>query len=199
MAKKFNEKLKSILHKIKNLPHLPPISIKECGQDSLIIRPRKIDNSHHIEIGSKTIVSGFGWLSAITQYAGESFDPILKIGSNVYVGRYVCITTVSKVYIADGCVLSEHVYIADSSHGLDPRSGPIMEQKLVHKGDVFIGENTFIGYRACIMPGVSLGRHCIVGANSVVTHSFSDYSMVAGAPARLIKTYSKDHRRWIPN
>jgi acetyltransferase-like isoleucine patch superfamily enzyme len=182
---------------IKKILNLPPLSMKKCGTNSCIIRPRKIDGSENIEIGDHTTIGKHGWLCVIKQYAGEHFTPALRIGSNVYIGRYVCISCVSSVQISSGCVLSEHVYIADSSHGLNPDAGPIMEQKLIHKGDVLIGENSFIGYRACIMPGVELGHHCVVGANSVVTHSFPEYSMLAGVPARLIKTYSIAQKVWV--
>jgi lipopolysaccharide O-acetyltransferase len=192
------QKLSMALNKLyKTIFHFPPVRIKKIGTNTCIYRPRKIDGSRSIEIGNNTSIGKYGWLSAIELYGDDRFSPLLRIGNDVYIGRYVCITCISKVHIADGCVLSEHVYIADSSHGLDPRAGPIMKQKLLHKGDVHIGEDTFIGYRACIMPGVTLGKHCVVGANSVVTRSFEDYSMVAGTPAKLIKKYCFQENEWI--
>jgi acetyltransferase-like isoleucine patch superfamily enzyme len=106
----------------------------------------------------------------------------------------MCIDTIC---IDDGCVLSEYVYMTDLFHGFDPTKGLIMSQDLISKGSVKIGESSFIGYRACIMPGVTLGKHCVVGANSVVTKSFPDYSMIAGSPARLIKTFSFEKQDWV--
>lgn len=71
-----------------------------------------------------------------------------------------------------------------------------MEQPLESKGPVRIGARCFLGYRAAVMPGVTLGEHCVVGANSVVTRSFGSFSMVAGSPARLIKVYSAATGKW---
>jgi acetyltransferase-like isoleucine patch superfamily enzyme len=73
-----------------------------------------------------------------------------------------------------------------------------MQQKLAHKGEVRLGPNCFIGYHAIILPGVQLGAHCIVGANSVVTKSFPAYCMIAGVPAKLIKKYSYKVNKWLP-
>jgi lipopolysaccharide O-acetyltransferase len=73
-----------------------------------------------------------------------------------------------------------------------------LSQKLTSRGRVQIGRGTFVGYRASIMDGVSLGRHCVVGANSVVTRSFPDGSMLAGCPARRIKFYCPVSKQWLP-
>ena len=93
--------------------------------------------------------------------------------------------------------LSEYVYITDNAHGLHPERGPIMKQPLESKGPVHIGRNCFLGFRVSIMPGVTLGEHCVVGANSVVTRSFPAYSMVAGMPAKLIKVFDHSKKGWI--
>lgn len=53
---------------------------------------------------------------------------------------------------------------------------------------VFIGEDSFIGAGAIILPGTIIGKNCIVGAGAVVKGSVDDYSIVAGNPARKIGT-----------
>lgn len=53
-------------------------------------------------------------------------------------------------------------------------------------GKIFIDDNTYIGNNAVIMPGVSIGKNCVVGANSVVTKSIPDNMVVAGVPAKYI-------------
>ncbi len=187
--------LKQFLRKMK---HAPPRELKSFGKQSSIVRPYKIYGASHIEIGEHTTILTNAVLNAITGYENEVFAPSIRIGNSIYIGHYVCIAGVGEITIGHGCVLSDHVYITDVAHGIDPEAGLILKQKLICKGTVSIGENSFIGYRACILPGVTLGKHCVVGANSVVTHSFSEYTMVAGAPAVIIKTYSHEKHAWIP-
>lgn len=59
-----------------------------------------------------------------------------------------------------------------------------------------IGEGCFIGYGAAIQAGSVLGRHCIVGTNSVVRGVFPDYSVIVGAPAKIVKKYNIDRKIW---
>jgi maltose O-acetyltransferase len=56
------------------------------------------------------------------------------------------------------------------------------------RAPVFIGENTFIGVGAMILPGVSIGRECIIGAGAVVTKSIPDNSVAVGVPAKVVET-----------
>lgn len=168
------------------------------GTNSLIEEPKSIEGTKFISIGSNTSIGHSAWLAAFENYLNQSFTPKLLIGNNVRIGNYACITVIDEVDIADGCLFSEYVYISDHYHGNDPTTelSP-KDQPLFSKGKVFIGENTFLGYRTTIMSGVTLGKNCVVGSHSVVNKSFPDYSMIAGAPAKLIKTFNFEKKEWI--
>lgn len=173
----------------------PPRGMRS-GADVRIDRPHRISGYGSISIGDRTWIGSDALITPILEYAGQRFSPQISIGKDVYIGPHLYLAAVGRVDIGDGCVLSEHVYINDCSHGLNPDAGLIMKQPLVHEGDVEIGEGCFLGFRSVILPGVRLGAHCIVGINSVVTRSFPAYSMVVGSPARLIKTWSGEEQAW---
>lgn len=174
---------------VKRICYASPRKVK-AGTDACIYRPRRIDGPQFIQIGDRSTIDRNGWLSALAVYRGIHYKPEITIGSDVHIGRYSCLTSISSIVIEDGCLISEYAYISDHGHGLDPDKGMPVDQPLVSKGSVRIGANSFIGYRACVLSGVVLGRHCVVGAGAVVTHSFPDFSVIAGCPARLIGTNS---------
>jgi lipopolysaccharide O-acetyltransferase len=168
------------------------------GKNSFFEEPMQIDGGKYIKIGNQSSVGQGAWLGAIDKYNSQKFTPSLSIGNNVRIGNFACITCIDEIIIEDGCLFSEYAYISDHFHGFDPSIGvEPARQPLFSKGKVKIGKDSFIGYRATILSGVSLGKNCVVGAHSVVTKSFPDYSMVAGVPAKLIKKYSFDQNKWI--
>lgn len=191
------KELRSRLAKYKKLLVSRPIGLKHLGADTWVLRPRRIVGKKYTEIGVNTVIMQGSNICAIAEYEGHSYSPSVLIGSRVYIGHNVWITAIGSISIGDGTVFSEQVYVTDFFHGFSPESGLIMKQALETKGSVSIGANCFLGFRAAVMPGVVLGEWCIVGANSVVTHSFPAYSMIAGSPARLIKTYSHELKQWV--
>jgi acetyltransferase-like isoleucine patch superfamily enzyme len=64
---------------------------------------------------------------------------------------------------------------------------PPLLQGIDEPQEIKIGDDCFLGAHSFILKGVSLGKHCVVGANSVVTSSFPDYTVIAGAPARKLR------------
>lgn len=169
----------------------------KIGSNSFFEKPKILDGVKYIEIKDNSTIGHSSWLGALDNYFKQSFNPKIIISNNVRIGNYACLTAIDEILIKDGCLLSEYVYISDHYHGFDPilNLSP-KDQPLFSKGKVEIGENSFIGYRVTILSGVKLGKNCVVGSHSVVTKSFPDYSMIAGSPARLIKTYDFENKHW---
>jgi acetyltransferase-like isoleucine patch superfamily enzyme len=164
------------------------------GRGSSVMRPWRFLGANGVSIGTRTHVQAGGYWECA---ARGGLQGTIVVGDDVFIGFRSFITAVSLISIGDDCVLSSEVYLADLSHGLDPRAGPILMQELESKGPTRLGRGCFLGYRAAVLPGVTLGDHCVVGTNSTVTRSFPAYSMVAGSPARLIKRFSQQHGVWI--
>ena len=59
---------------------------------------------------------------------------------------------------------------------------------VIKYGKIHVGERTFIGCNSTILPGVTIGKRCIIGAGSVVTKDVPDETVVAGVPARVVMT-----------
>ena len=181
-----NRFLKKILLKL----YPKPLGIGTCGRGSIVMIPRKIQGASSIHIHENTIIGRRSWIGAFQKYGDQYFEPIIKIMADVRIGSGFILTAVDSIVIENGCLISESVFISDHSHGTTPGVEPPTTQPLASKGPVKVGRHCFLGIRSVIMPGVTLGDYCVVGANSVVTHSFPAGSVIAGAPAKLVRTLS---------
>ena len=103
--------------------HQAPATLSKRGKDAFIYRPRYLDGPQYIHLGENSIIRAHGWLSALDHYGSQQYSPLIRIGKNVNIGRYVCLTAITEIVIEDGCLLSEYVYISDLAHGFDPTQG----------------------------------------------------------------------------
>lgn len=88
----------------------------------------------------------------------------------------------AKIIIGRGCYVAPNVGIITTNHDINDVS------KHVPGKDVIIGDKTWIGMNSVILPGVLLGPKTVVGAGSIVTHSFPEgHCVIAGNPAKIIK------------
>lgn len=158
--------------------------IRHIGKRSIIINPLQIDGGHNIGIGDHTQISYKTWLAALP-LTGEQCQ--LKIGNGCMIGHFNHIYATNSITIEDNVLTADKVYISDNIHGYEDISTPILNQPIIQKKPVTIGEGSWIGENACII-GCTIGKHCVIGANAVVTHDIPDYSVAVGAPARVIKS-----------
>jgi len=176
----------------------PVFRFRRFGKRSVIKPfPRKLAGNRYIEIGDDCFFGDGLVLIATRSYMGVQYNPSCVFGARCYFGSDAVISCTSTIRIGDDVLTSSRVFIGDSYHGYEDVSRPVIAQPMSGEADVHIGDGCFLGIGSAIMPGVTLGRNCFVGANAVVTRSFPDYSVVAGIPARLIRRYDAEARRWI--
>lgn len=72
----------------------------------------------------------------------------------------------------------------------------MIDEQGVNTQPVVIEDDVWVGANSVILPGVTLGKHCVVAAGSVVSHSVPSYSICAGCPAKVIKTYDFETKEW---
>lgn len=143
--------------------------------------------------------SGFGndcVLECYEKYKDDTFHPQLTLGKGCGIGEYSHITCINKITIGDGLLTGRFVLISDNNHGSSfckeeleqcPHARP-----LYSKGPITIGNNVWIGDKATILGGVTIGDGAIIAANAVVTKDVPAYSIVAGIPARIVKQTKQD-------
>jgi acetyltransferase-like isoleucine patch superfamily enzyme len=168
-------------------------TFRHYGSKSLILRPLQIDGKENISIGDHVVVGEQSWLAAMPLTNNE--HPQLKIGNKCVLGHFNHIYATSEIVIEDSVLTADKVYISDNLHSYADLSKPIIEQPIKQLEKIRIGEGSWIGENVCII-GASIGKHCTIGANSVVTHDIPDYSVAVGAPARVIKRYNFETKQW---
>jgi len=115
-----------------------------------------------------------------------------RLGDWIYVGPYSHFYARGGLIIDDHTIIGPRVTIMTSMHNYhDAKYVPYDEVELLETVD--IGMACWIGFGAIIMPGVVLGKGCIVAAGAVVTSSFDDGAIIGGNPARLIKMRNLQH------
>ena len=126
----------------------------------------------------------------------------LVFGSNVQLNDYVHIVAMDSVKIGDNVLMASHIFISDNSHGsykgdendTNPNIPPI--QREYATAPVSIGDNTWIGEGVVIMPGVTIGKGCVIGAHSIVNKSIPDYTVAVGSPAKVVKKFDFETNKW---
>lgn len=119
----------------------------------------------------------------------------MTIEDECIIGDFNHIYATHSIKFEKGVLTANFVYISDNLHEYTDIDTPILKQPIKQLKDVRIGEGSWIGEHVCII-GASIGKHCVIGANSVVTHDIPDYSVVVGAPARIIKKYNIEKHIW---
>jgi acetyltransferase-like isoleucine patch superfamily enzyme len=142
------------------------------GPNVVLKHPETMEFGDCVFIGAQVMIQG-------------RFEGKCSIGNHVWIGP-------QAYFDARDLVLEDYVgwgpgaKVLGSVHTGSPLGEPIISTDLVVR-PVTIGFGADIGMNACVLPGLHVGAHSIVGAGSVVTHDVPEYAIVAGVPARMIR------------
>ncbi len=163
--------------------------LRSFGERTRIGWPNTFINPQCIELGNRVQIAPYCRVEAVTEYghSQQRFSPHIKIGDGVSIEMFCHIGANHRVEIGPDVMIAGHVFISDHQHRFDVIDLPVSQSPLTEDGEVIIGAGSFIGEGAIILPNVHLGKHCVVGANSVVNGDFPDGSVLAGVPARLLR------------
>lgn len=192
---KYERKLKNGWYKILSQLLYAPL-FSSFGKSSKIVSPLSLRNTRYISIGDRTTISGgvFMMVEIISNHSDTKSR--LSIGNGVTIGHYNHIVATNSVVIEDYVLTADRVYISDNAHNYEDVEIPISQQPIISKGPTRIGEGSWLGENVCVI-SATIGKHCVIAANSVVNSDIPDFSIAAGSPAIVKKKFDFNTKKWI--
>ncbi|SEM71310.1 Acetyltransferase (isoleucine patch superfamily) [Mucilaginibacter gossypiicola] len=187
------KRLLSIIYYLIIYPYYK-LAFKHIGYRSKIVSPLKIEGYSNISIGSRVNIEYKTWLAAFPHTGAATCNLIIGDGTNI--GHFNHIYATESITIGKNVLIADKVYISDNLHSYDDISLPVSKQPIKQLKAVNIGDGTWLGENVCVI-GSSIGKGCVIGANSVVTKDIPDYCVAVGSPARIIKKYDAKSGTWL--
>lgn len=154
-----------------------------------INRPRYVHLGHHVRIKRNTSIN-------LHPSDKDSKEPLLVIGDHVTISEGCIISAFNQILIEENVLIAPNVLIIDNTRKPGNIDQPAKDCP-IEISRVRIGADSWIAYNACIFPNVTIGKHCIIGALSVVTKDIPDYSVAMGSPAKVVKRFNFEKRQWL--
>ncbi|TCC97286.1 acyltransferase [Pedobacter hiemivivus] len=200
----------SIISKIKSNPKLKKLALtmlipKNESRPRLWVRwflnPFKHKRGTKSVIRSRTRLDVFPFNQFVlgNESVIEDFATINNGVGDVIIGHKTFIglgdVIIGPVRIGNHVMLAQNIVVSGLNHGYEDVEVPPSLQKVSCK-EIVISDNVWIGANSVITAGVTLGKHCVIGAGSVVTKDVPAYTVAVGNPARLIKKYNPESGLW---
>ena len=184
----------NIIQKFRQLFYtaVAKVAIKKVSSSARINKLAGIFGGENIEIHSGVRIWDYTWMAALSP---DRSSVKLIIGEGTTIGRFNHIYATKKIEFGKNVLTADKVYISDNLHVYQDIHTPIKHQPIKQLKEVYIGDGTWIGENVCIL-GATIGRNCVIGANSVVTKNIRDYSVAVGNPARIVKRYCVENNTW---
>lgn len=171
--------------------------IKDHKKFLYIGKGSKIVNAEQMHFSEKVSIMPY------TMLLCHNHRSCMSIGRNVEIGMFSRVGCLNQITIKDNVFTGPHVFIADYNHAYEDVDKPIIFQDNKVKstprfpnGGILIERDTWIGTNVVIAGTLTIGRHCVIGANSVVTKDIPDYSVAVGVPCRVIRRYNFQTAKW---
>ncbi|MCB6972382.1 MULTISPECIES: acyltransferase [Butyricimonas] len=193
---KTNQRLKllvlnSIVHPIKTRPRwwirlLQPLYLKK-GRRSIIYRNVRKDivPFNSFIIGEKSVIESF---STMNNMVG---DIIIGSKSRVGLGN----TIIGPVTIGDDVNLAQNITVSGLNHNYQNPDKTIISQG-VNTSRITIENDVWIGANSVILAGITIGKHSVIAAGSIVNRNIPPFSIAAGNPVKIIKQYNSQKKEW---
>lgn len=139
-----------------------------------------------ITFGDKVTVGSFALIRPTNLYGGPP-GAGMKVGNNSSIGPYAYIGCSGYIEIGENVMISPRVSIYAENHVFDKVQVPMIDQGVI-RSFVKIEDDCWIASNSIILPGVTIGKGAVVAAGSVVTKDVAPYHVVAGNPAKTVKT-----------
>ncbi len=172
------------------------IRLCEYGRHNLVDFGVKIVHPEYVSIGDNVVIHKDTLIHVAAKEKVKG-KPIVKIGNRVHLGFRCWIAARLDITIEDDVGIASNVTIQDYIHSYEDITRPIKDQPLTGEAPIRIGKGSVLGANVMVLPGVTIGEHCMVGGNSVVTRDVPPYSVVVGNPARVVKMYNMESGKWV--
>lgn len=120
--------------------------------------------------------------------------PEIIFGEGCCIGQYCHISASNRIVFGKNVLTGRRVTIIDNNHGLFVREqldiNPL-KRPVTCKGEIIIGDNVWIGENVVVLSGVKIGMGSVIAANAVVSTDIPPYSLAAGVPAKVIKSFQE--------
>ena len=180
----------------RNVQRVVNFSSSISSSNVLIDPTCDIRGVERMRFGKGVVIQKDCWLNIA--YHNPIEGPMIVIDEGTNIGRRCTISAANRIFIGKFVLIAPNVFIADTHHEYQKLGIPIMHQGITtHNDEITIGDETWIGINAVIMGSVKVGKHCVIGANSVVTKDVPDYCVAVGSPAKVVKMLDVDTGQWV--
>lgn len=181
-----------------------PVFLKKSGSNFIIGKnvtfrhPKKIHIGNNVTIDDNSLIDAHGAGSECLTIGNDTVinrncmlqakaGPI-RVGDRSSIGSNSVVSSLDGIYIGNDVIIGGRCYFSAGAYHLDDIDTPIIDQGPYAKGPIHVGENSYVGAGAMIVGSINIGKGAVIGAGSLVLHDVPEFAIVAGNPAKLIRS-----------